>query len=870
MLIDNINWLGIKRSTLTQIEVQTVSNGVITVSCGSKQAAMHRYNGSFDSDNFWRFMHLKPVGGPISINIGNVLQSYRTNNTITILFKDGTSKVLTFVSTPKAEINNDYIVTNFNNYWAIWDIDSFEGNYLTVVTVNPGESIQTAINNASPGALIKLANGTHTITSTLEFRPEIDLYGTKLCTLRNSTTGHVGLMRGDQPTGTFNFYGLATFERKSPALVTESIFMVHKVGQKLNICGYSAMNEDGALGFYQGSNPYAGTSGGFMRVKLYQCDSEGSMFDGDQFQDGFDIDVRICNCGSATYFPDPDPGNANCQFIHRGGYIYKTTPSGGYVCEDYGTYVHWDLFTCIFNMQGNYFYSGFSSGQHLYEFADCMVVTSQSSWTGFGGPTEIYVNDGFLITPVADANVTKTGEGDYDVIQYLAVSPGTLKLPLINSGEINDVNIVIAGSDVNESVYVWEVLKDTDGTLTNQNIDWIPSATLEIGLEYVYTQYINLSIKPIVCYSYSGINSQISRAYHYYPDVMCVLPFYAGLGTYPGSVSTISLGNMRAMVNVTAGDPAIGTDWEYNANLEFLEEGGGLYVNGTTGALVKDEIWTNITQASPQYIRLYSTTGLPYMVSAGQQIHLYDVVGFSNPPTGRFRINSVVNNAWPNNYIEVEHNLGTGSFVSGKGKVHFLSGATAVCTAKLNAVRKGRDQSWWDARYSAQQANAPWVSQFGWGSINIINAIAYAGTVISDPHLSLSTPTISKFYNVAAIDEWGNPYRNVGVRAYIDRTAGGVAKMSFYQVQDGSGSLTLITSNYDGSGTIYFTLYDNDTGPRLFQATHFKRNGTSVTSSFGFANAQPIIQTITNAITHKVSSPLRRLLNNINKKGPSS
>jgi len=307
------------------------------------------------------------------------------------------------------------------------------------------------------------------------------------------------------------------------------------------------------------------------------------------------------------------------------------------------------------------------------------------------------------------------------------------------------VEIVIAGEDLNETAYVRAVLKYVDPTLTDDNIEDVPQSYAD-ALQYVYDNYSG--IRPIVVFTYSGINGYRYIQNYFYPHVIGAMP-YSPSSAVAGSnlpLPTTAIPDTRGIINVSGGTEADGSDWYYGTTLEFTEEANGQIYNNLTRTLSQYDPINEIIQHSATRVRIkpYYITAVnaEAWLSVGKavRIHLSNISGFANNPNGRFLVTDAYypddELLYPNRYVEFEHNLGAGTYAGGgEARTQFMSGATPTAVAKLNLIRKARNCSWWEARQCAQLTKT-WTAGKGYGAIDVASAIAYGSLIPADPYLA--------------------------------------------------------------------------------------------------------------------------------------
>ena len=245
--------------------------------------------------------------------------------------------------------------------------------------------------------------------------------------------------------------------------------------------------------------------------------------------------------------------------------------------------------------------------------------------------------------------------------------------------------------------------------------------------------------KDIIIIPTSSIQTNMtSIGWNYYPRLNIAMPFARAAMVINGAslpeTLNLSPNRLPMLISVGGGNSGL-NDWYTGAGLEFVEPAGGMYLDGST--LVQSFAITNITSPGGGLTRIYAAEfGVGSFTGLKWKCHISAVAGFSNNPNGSFNI---VGRDLNTGYIEITHDVGTGSWTNGTGitKINYMSGAVSSAAAKIYYIAKQRNCSIFQARKCAQVTGSQDGTRddtHGFGSIDAADAIAYAGSIGADPY----------------------------------------------------------------------------------------------------------------------------------------
>lgn len=276
----------------------------------------------------------------------------------------------------------------------------------------------------------------------------------------------------------------------------------------------------------------------------------------------------------------------------------------------------------------------------------------------------------------------------------------------------------------------------TDADFDTRAVADIFNLGYSYNLQYVYNRNNN---KDIIIVPTSSLSSQIgTNGWNYYPRLNIVMPFArSGLVINGASLpETLNLSPNRLPMIMSVGGGNSGlSDWYNGAGLEFVEPAVGMYLNGEN--LITSFAITNITSPGGGLTRIYASEFTnDWFHALKWKCHITAVAGFSNNPNGSFNI---VGRDATAGYIEITHDVGTGSWTNGTGvvKINYMSGAVSSAGAKIYYIAKQRNCNIFQARKCAQVTGSQSGTRddtHGFGLINTSAAIAYEGTIGADPY----------------------------------------------------------------------------------------------------------------------------------------
>ena len=142
-----------------------------------------------------------------------------------------------------------------------------------------------------------------------------------------------------------------------------------------------------------------------------------------------------------------------------------------------------------------------------------------------------------------------------------------------------------------------------------------------------------------------------------------------------------------------------------------------------------------------------------FTIPNGFGVTFQNVTGWTNNLSGLKQVIKPVNSS----SFKILHNLNSGSFQSGGiAQLYFQSYSSAFVAGKMAAVKDSLSCSWWEARYRLRQtaSNGGEFTTFdGYGKPNTHLALAYTGTIVSDPYYIgnvFITGIIEGFYSPGA------------------------------------------------------------------------------------------------------------------------
>lgn len=276
----------------------------------------------------------------------------------------------------------------------------------------------------------------------------------------------------------------------------------------------------------------------------------------------------------------------------------------------------------------------------------------------------------------------------------------------------------------------------TDADFDTRSVEDIFNLGFSYNIQYVYNRN---NSKDIIIVPTSSLSTQIGTSgWNYYPKLNIAMPFArAGMVINGASLpETLNLSPNRLPMIISVGGGNSGlSDWYNGAGLEFVEPAVGMYLDGED--LITSFVITNITSPGGGVTRIYADEFNSAIFTALKwKCHITGVAGFSNNPNGSFNI---VGRDTTTRYIEITHDVGTGSWTNGTGvvKINYMSGSVSSAAAKIYYIAKQRNCNIFQARKCAQvtgSQNGTRDDTHGFGLINTSAAIAYEGTIGADPY----------------------------------------------------------------------------------------------------------------------------------------
>jgi len=144
---------------------------------------------------------------------------------------------------------------------------------------------------------------------------------------------------------------------------------------------------------------------------------------------------------------------------------------------------------------------------------------------------------------------------------------------------------------------------------------------------------------------------------------------------------------------------------------------------------------TNLQQIGDAVlVTVNATVNGGFTIPTGFGATFQNVNGWTNNLSGLKLVVEPVNS----NSFKILHNLGSGSFQSGGiAQLYFQSYSSSFIAGKMAAIKDSLSCTWWEARYRLRQTasnGGDFRTLDGYGKPNTDLALAYTGTIISDPY----------------------------------------------------------------------------------------------------------------------------------------